>query len=330
MNSVERVTLGRTGLTISRLGLGTWGFGPASPPQSQVGSDEELVNVLRRAFAAGINYIDSAEVYENEARLGRLLRDSAPPADLVVVSKYGHGKGFDSDGVRRSAERSLDDLGLEQLPLMLIHDPRTPEHMDEVLGRGGALQGLRRLQDEGLVASIGVATGTLRPLQLAVQSGEFDCIQFPRLHTLLTQAARTSGLLDAARDAGMGTLLAAPFGGNILATGTIPGALYTYREPLPEVLDAVRRMEARCAELGVSIAAAALTFPLSDPGIDGVVLGVTSAEQLDANLTALASPLSREELVSIAAAADITDDLVGGPEFLNSWPAGREPERKWA
>src|SRR5690606_15063570 len=124
--------------------------------------------VLEAAFEAGINYLDSAEMYQNEERLGRLLTQARnTPDDLVIASKFGRDD-FTGPGYRASVERSLEQLGIEKLPLMLIHDPRTREHMDVVLGKGGALEEFRKMQDEGILGAIGVATGTLEPLRLAV------------------------------------------------------------------------------------------------------------------------------------------------------------------
>src|SRR5579862_4024074 len=158
---------------------------------------------------------------------------------------------------------------------MFVHDPRTAEDMRFIMGPGGALEGLRKLQSEGLVQFTGVATGTLAPLQIAVESNEFDVSQFPRLYTLLNQAARTSGLLEAARARGIATLSASPFAEAILTTGTqVPEPLYTFAPALPEVVASVQRMEQRCQELGVSIAVAALAYNYTEPLIDVTVPGM--------------------------------------------------------
>src|SRR3954471_14742165 len=154
--SVPRTTLGRTGLEVSKLSLGTWGFGNASAPEARIGDDENLVAVLQTAFAAGINFFDSAEVYANEERLGRLLKHVDTPDDLVVATKFGHGKGFSADQFKASVEASLQDLDVDKIELMMIHDPRNEEDIDTVLGKGGALEALRKLQDEGVVGYTGV------------------------------------------------------------------------------------------------------------------------------------------------------------------------------
>ena len=329
---VPSVTLGRTGLVTSKLSLGVWGWGGSGPAEVRVEGDDTMVALLRAAFARGIRFINTAEAYDNEALLGRLIPEADPPADLLIASAFGHGKGFSADQFRASAERSLRDLKLEQLPLMFVHDPRTADDMRTVMGSGGALEGLRKLQSEGLVGHIGVATGTLTPLQIAVESNEFDVIQFPRLYTLLNQAALTSGLLAAARANNIGTLSASPFGGQILATGIVEQPLYTFAPALPEVVESVRRMEARASELGVPLVLAALAYSFTQPLVHVTVPGMVTEREIEQNVSAFASTLSREQLESIAEAGRIDPALLGGPEFMMSWPADRRPNLQalWA
>ena len=124
VNWVPRTILGRTGLEVSKLSLGTWGFGNASAPEARIGDDDNLVAVLQATFDAGINFFDSAEAYANEERLGQLLKQVDMPDDLVVATKFGHGKGFSAEQFKRSIEQSLRDLGIEKIELMMIHDPR--------------------------------------------------------------------------------------------------------------------------------------------------------------------------------------------------------------
>src|SRR3954453_993392 len=158
---VPSTTIGKTGIRTTKLGIGAWGFGPIGAPATQVGDDEALVAVLRAAFQAGLRYLDTAESYANEERLGRLLPVAGAPPDLVIATKSGRSgkvtEGFTADHMRRSVENSLRQLRLERLPLLLVHDPRDEADMAEVLGPRGALAGLRQLQAEGLVEHIGVA-----------------------------------------------------------------------------------------------------------------------------------------------------------------------------
>ncbi len=326
--TVPRVTIGDTGITTSQLSLGTWGIGKAAAAAT-IGDDETIIAVLEAAFDAGITYLDSADMYENEDRLGRLLRQVRNrPDDLLIATKYGHGKPFTAEGVRAAVEQSLAALDLDTIPLMMLHDPRNDDDMDVILGTGGAHEGLRTMQDEGLVGAIGVATGTMAPLERAVDSGEFGVIQFPRLYTLINRAAKTSGLLDRARAKGMGTQLAAPFTGNVLATGVrgVDKPLYAYWPAQPEVIDAVGRMQDRTDDLGVTIAQAAVAYVASEPLIDVAVIGVRSPAEVEQNVASLHTGLSRDDLESIAAAGTVDERLLGGPDFVWPFPLDRVPE----
>lgn len=324
-NVVPSVTLGRTGLVTSKLSLGLWGWGGVGPPEVRVEGDSRIVELLRTAFAAGIRFLNTAEAYNNEALLGRLLPETNPPADLLIATKFGHGKGFSADQFRESAERSLRELNLQKLPLMFVHDPRSEDDMKVVLGPGGALEAMRKLQSEGLLGHVGIATGTLKPLHIAVESNEFDVIQFPRLYTLLNPVAKTSGLLAAARAKNIATLSAAPFGGAILATGTAHDPLYTFAPALPEVVDAVKRMEQRCAEFGVTIAQAAMAYNYTEPLVDVTVPGLINEREIAEAVSAFTCGLTRAQVELIAEAGRIDPVLIGGPEFLASWPPDRRP-----
>jgi D-threo-aldose 1-dehydrogenase len=327
-NHVPKVTIGRSGITTSQLSLGTWGIGKAAAAAT-IGDDATIVSVLEAAFAAGITYLDSADMYENEDRLGKLLREVRnTPDDLLIATKYGHGKPFTADGVRAAVEKSLTSLELERIPLMMLHDPRGEEDMAQIFGPDGSLAGLRALQDEGLVGAIGVATGTMQPLQSAVDSDEFDVIQFPRLYTLLNRAAKTSGLLERARERGVGTQLAAPFTGNILATGVrgVEKPLYAYWPAQPEVIEAVGRMQDRADELNVTIAQAAVAYVATEPLIDVAVIGVRTPGEVMQNVASLHTGLSRDDLESIAVAGTVDESLMGGPDFVWPFPLDRVPE----
>ena len=96
--------------------------------------------------------------------------------------------------------------------------------MAQVLGPGGALEACASYSRKAWWNTIGIATGRFGPLWQAVETGEFDVIQMPRLYTLLNTAEQRHGLLAAAKAKNMGTMVPAPFGGNILATGVRAGS----------------------------------------------------------------------------------------------------------
>ena len=321
--------LGRTGIHTSRIGLGAWGLGnPGAHPAVQVLDEDAIADILRTAFTLGITLLDSAEVYANEELLGRVIR-SLPnaPADLIVSTKFGHGKGFSGAQIRDSVERSLAAFELSSIPVFMLHDPRGDADLEVIYGPDGALPELRRLQDEGLVDHVGIATGTLPPLLSAVESDEFDVIQFPRLYTLLNTAAKTSGLLEKAREKNIGTILTSPFTGNILGTGVrgVPAPLYSFWDAQPEVVEAVGRLQQAADSAKLALPEAAMAFPLAEPLIDVVVIGVKNAAELRQDASVLDRPVDPAVLDRLAAVGAIDQALVGGPDFVWPFPMDRMP-----
>ena len=175
---------------------------------------------------------------------------------LLIVTKIGRYMGddgieydFGPDRAVRSVHESLEELGLEHLPVLKVHDAR-PDHWDQIMAPNGMLAALRRLQAEGLVGAIGTAVGNADFAAMAAESGEFDIIGSYHHYTLLNQDAARR-IHPHARQYNLGVINISPFGGNILGTGAIQGARYSYREAAPEVLNEVRDMEERAQAHGL-------------------------------------------------------------------------------
>jgi len=327
--TAHTTTLGRTGITTSRIGLGAWGLAnPDSHPAVQVMDEQAVTDLLSTAFDLGITLLDSAEAYDNEELLGRIIRslDNAP-RDLIVSTKFGHGKGFSGAQIRESVERSLAAFQIDSIPVFMLHDPRGDADLEEIYGRDGALPELRRLQDEGLVGSVGVATGTLPPLLAAVDSGEFDVIQFPRLYTLLNQSAKTSGLLERAKEKNIGTILTSPFAGDILATGVrgVAQPRYSFWDAQPEVVAAVAQLQDAADAAGLALPEAAMAYALAEPLIDVVVIGVKTPAELRQDAAMIDRVVDPATLDSLAHAARVDQTYVGGPDYVWPFPMGRMP-----
>jgi D-threo-aldose 1-dehydrogenase len=300
---VPAVTLGRSGIVSSRLGLGCAGWPSRSPY-------ETVVEVFRAAFAAGIRHVDVAAKYGTEEIVGRALKDAGAPADRVLATKcgsYGDELGisyreYSAETVYRSVERSLKLLQVDHFDIVHVHDCE-PSDLPFIFGKRGAVHGLAELKRQGVVRSIGMGTYTLRCLQAAVDSGEVDQIQSFHTYTLLNQDA-TRQLIPSARARNLGLLNNAPYAGYILMSGAVPGATYVYAPARPEVMEAVRRIEAVCARKGVSLATAALAFSLQNPAVDVTVIGASSPEKLRERIAAFNAPLTAadfQEMIDVAA-----------------------------
>jgi D-threo-aldose 1-dehydrogenase len=297
--STHTTTLGRTGLRTSRIGLGAWGLDnpTGSHPAVHVLGEQAVSELLHEAY------------------------------DMIISTKFGHGKGFSGAQVRDSVERSLAAFGIDSIPLFMLHDPRDEADLKVIRAAEGALPELRRLQDEGLIGSIGIATGTLPPLLAAVESDEFDVIQFPRLFTLLNDAAKASGLLERAKEKDIGTILTSPFTGDILATGVrgVQAPRYSFWDAQPEVVEAVERMQDAADAAGIALPEAAMAYALAEPLIDVVVIGVTDVAQLRQDVAVQDAAPDPAVLSRIAEAGRVDHALLGGPDFVWPFPLERMP-----
>jgi D-threo-aldose 1-dehydrogenase len=300
--AIPRVTLGRSGIVSTRLGLGcaVW---PLAQPY------ETVVEVFRAAFELGVRHIDVAAKYNTEEIVGRALQDAGAPADRVLATKacsYVDDIGvsyreYSDETAKRSVERSLKRLRVDCLDIVHIHDCEA-YNLPRIFGERGALRGLVDLKRQGVIRSIGMGTFSLECLQAAVDSGEVDHIQGFFTYTLLNQEA-TQQLMPSLRARQLAFLNNAPYAGYILLTGAVPGAQYNYMPAGPEVMEATRRVEAVCARKGVSIGAAALAFSLLDPAVDVTVIGASTPAKLRERAAAFNAPLTPADFQEMLAAA---------------------------
>ncbi len=304
---VPRVTLGRSGVRSTKLALGSANW------IGRVG-DDAYTALLREAFRLGIRHVDTAPSYAQGWFAAR-LREADPPDDLLIVTKVGRytraggGIEIDVDPQRavRAVHANLDELGLDRLPVVMLHDAR-PDHWARIMAPNGTLAALHRLRAEGLVGAIGTAVGNGDFAAMAAESGEFDIIGSYHHYTLLNREARRR-IHPHARRHNLGVINIAPFGGNILATGPVARARYSYREASPEVVAAVRRLQRAAAAHGLDLPTAALAFSLACPDVDVSLTGPTTIEELRANVAAL----------EVARTFDAFDDLVSPVEHPNHW-----------
>jgi D-threo-aldose 1-dehydrogenase len=161
-----------------------------------------------------------------------------------------------------------------------------------VMGPNGALAALRQLQSEGVVGHIGIASNNPWDNAPYIESGEFEAAVVPDAYSLLSQVA-LERIFPAAERFGMGVVVATPLERGILATGTRAARPEDHinRQFRPEVLGHVERLEALCAEYGVSLLAAALQYVVRHPVVTATVPGARRPEQAVANAAAIREPI---------------------------------------
>ncbi len=294
---------------MTALVLGTSGLGSTD--------QDAAVQTALALLGSGL-LIDTSNTYasgRSETTLGRALaalpaeeRAAAASRILTKVDADPVTGAFDADRVRRSAEESLERLGVDSIPVLHLHDPYTITPA-EAFAPGGAVEGLLRLKDEGIAAAIGVAAAPIPLMRRYVESGAFDAVLVHNRFTLVDDSA--AELFVDAQNRGMTVFNAAPFGGDLLVKGPRPGATYEYRPIGAELAAWTTAVFEICARYEVPTPAVALRFSTRAPFIDHTVVGVSSAARLAELLAfdALEIPEALwQDIAALGAAASPIDD----------------------
>jgi len=308
---MEYRTLGRTGLKVSALCLGTMQFGwTADEPVSQ--------RILSAAYEAGVNFIDTADIYSRwvdgnpggvaEQIVGRWLKGSGIPREkLVIATKLRgnmgegpHDEGLSRAHILKAVEASLRRLQIETIDLYQAHWP------DEAVPIKETLRAFDDLVKQGKVRFIGASNYAAWQLMQALWDSDkynlarFDCLQphYNLVHRLEFEAE----LAVVCRTYGLGVIPYSP-----LAGGFLTGKYRRNRQAHSARLGGVKRyfndrnwtllerMDGMAKEKGATISQIALAWLLADPLITSPIIGANSLDQLKDNLGALAISLSVEE-----------------------------------
>jgi aryl-alcohol dehydrogenase-like predicted oxidoreductase len=312
---MELRTLGRTGVRVSALCLGAMMFGQWGNPDQ-----DESVRIVLRALDAGVNFVDTADVYssgESEEIVGRALRARR---DEVVLATKVHGqmgedpnhRGNSRRWIVEACEASLRRLGTDWIDLYQVHRPDPDCDIDETLG---ALSDLVRAGKVRYVGSSTFPPGEIVAAQwVAERRGRerFVCEQPP--YSILVRAAERE-VLPTCERYGMGVIPWSPLNGGWLSGRVrkgreVPTSHRAARVPLrydlalpgnQQKLEAVEAL-ARVAEgAGISLVHMAVAFVLRHPAVTAAIVGPRTMEQLESQLGAAEVVLSEDVLDAIDA-----------------------------
>jgi D-threo-aldose 1-dehydrogenase len=290
----------RTGLEISRFGLGTATLGGLYTSIS----DEDATSTVAAALDCGVTYIDTAPHYgkgSSERRLakalagksnfhlstkiGRLLVpavNSTDPdfadTDTTVVRKFD----YSAQGVERSIKESLERLEMDHVDIVYIHDPDDEIYIDQSIKE--AYPALEKMRDQGLIKAIGVGMNQSAVPTRFVNETDIDMVLIAGRFTLLDQSAERD-LLPAALKRGVDVIAAGVLNSGILAN-PVAGATYDYAPASPAILERALRIKEIVTRYGVSLTSAALQFPLSHPSVKAVLVGCRSSQEVRDNTEA--------------------------------------------
>ena len=311
---MEHRRLGASGLDVSALSLGAMTFGSGMPPVTTV-DERDARAMVDRAFDAGVNLIDTADVYasgESEEIVGRCVRSRRD--EVLLATKVGFGSlapgALSYDSVVAACEASLRRLGTDHIDLYQLHRPDRTTPIEETM------RALDDLVSRGLVRATG--TSNFRAWELSAAVAHQRALGRPaftaaQLYYSLVGRDAEHELIPQCRAQNLGVIVWSPLSSGYLtgrySSGT-RGNVHTGRRttftfpPVDAELGA--RGVAAVAEVadarGESMARVALAWVLAQPGITSAIVGASSLEQLDDNLAAADLVLDAEELAALDAA----------------------------
>ena len=327
---MEYRTLGRTGVKVSPLCLGAMMFGAWGETDH-----DESVRIIHRALDAGINFVDTADVYsrgESEEIVGKALAGGR--RDDVVLATKVHGSMGDDPNARgnsrrwiaREVDNSLRRLRTDWIDLYQIHRPEADTDIDETLGA------LTDLVHAGKVRYIGSSTfpgsQIVEAQWVAERRGRerFVCEQPP--YSILVRGVEWD-VLPTCRRYGIGVIPWSPLAGGWLSgryrkNGDAPASRRAQMLPtrydlsLPEnqaKLDAADALAGVAEAAGISLIELALAFVIHHPAVSAAIIGPRTMEHLESQLSAAEVELSDEVL-------DRIDEIVPPSVNLNPADAG--------
>lgn len=320
---MEYRPLGRTGVQVSNLCLGTMMFGAWGNPDH-----DDSVRIIHHALDAGINFVDTADIYsagESEEIVGKALRGRRD--DVVLATKLGVPMGEDPNrrgGSRRwiiqEVENSLRRLDTDYIDLYQLHRPDPHTDIDETLSA------LTDLVQQGKVRYIGSSSfnaGQIADAQWTARERRLERFRTEQPpYSLLTRGIETD-ILPTAQRHGMGILTYSPLAGGWLSGSWSADSSPTsparkrlaarFDMTLPEnqrKLEAVEQLQHVADTAGVSMIELAIAFVINHPGVTSAIIGPRTMEQLDSQLPAADATLD-------AATLDRIDEIVQPGVNLN-------------
>ncbi|MBS7541902.1 aldo/keto reductase [Ancylobacter oerskovii] len=333
-------TLGPSGLLVSEICLGTMTFGGQGGIWTAIGdADQQAADaIVARALEAGVNFIDTADVYSeglSEEITGRAMRNSGHPrTDVVLATKVlgqlgpgvndrGASRGHIMDGVKASLKR----LGTDYIDLYQIHglDPVTP--IEETM------RALEDLVRQGHVRYVGLSNWSawtlMKALGIADRHGWTRPVTLQAYYTIAGRdlEREIAPLLEAEK---LGLMVWSPLAGGLLSgkydrDGNGPQGSRRVSFDFPPVnrdraFDCIDAMRVIAEARGVSVARVALAYVLAKRFVMSIIVGARSVEQLDDNLAAAELKLTPEEMAAL-------DKVSALPAEYPGWMIERQDRR---
>lgn len=306
------VQLGKSGIVVPRIGFGATALADMPDTYGYSVGEERALATINAILDEPHGFIDTSRNYglgRSEALIGRAVRARGGwPKGRILSTKLDRDMEslrFDAAQARRSVEESLAALGVDRIDILHLHDPEYASDLADVTRRGGALDELMRMKEEGLAGAVGLAAGRVDIMMPLLRDWDFDALITHNRFTLVNRNAEA--MLDLAVECGIAVLNAAPYASGALAKGASLTKRYVYQAATEEMLQPVRRVEEVCARHGIPVGAAALQFSMRDPRIASTICGVSRPERVQETLDWAQWPISAaawDELLSLPFSSD--------------------------
>lgn len=307
---MQRKQLGSEGPDISVIGYGAWEAGGAGWGPNP--ADEQVIEAIHAGIRAGINWVDTAEIYgrgKSEELVGRALQDQPNTLVFTKVAPNGPGTGFRKDQVRAAIEGSLSRLGRDHIDLYQLHWPAEGVPLEETW------TAMAELKEEGLARYIGVSNFDRELIERCEKVAHVDSLQphFSLLHT-----KGRDDLFPFCKENGTGIICYGP-----LAFGLLTGAVtrdtefsdddwrsgrnkmqgYYDQFYAPGIfernLEVVERLRPIADRLSIGLAQLALAWVSHQEGVTGAIAGSRQPHHVEENAAAGSIVLDAKDLDEI-------------------------------
>jgi aryl-alcohol dehydrogenase-like predicted oxidoreductase len=337
--------LGNTGLFVSEICLGTMTFGEAggTAQWGQIAGVEQSAadEIVGRSLAAGVNFIDTANVYSfgnSERILGQAIRNvGVPRKDVIVATKFlgqmgdkPNDRGASRGHIMDSVEQSLERLQMDHIDLYQIHGTDTVTPIDETL------RALDDLVSRGLVRYIGLSNWAAWRMAKALGISERKgYARFETVQAYYSIAGRDleRDIVPLMQEEKLGLMVWSPLAGGLLsgkygpgAPGNGEGRRAAFDFPPVDkdrAWDCVAAMREVGAKHDASVAEVALAYILAKPFVTSVIIGAKRLEQLEENLKAVKLKLDADDMAKLDEVSALAPEYPGW--MLARQGAGRRP-----
>jgi D-threo-aldose 1-dehydrogenase len=281
----KTATLSRSGLTLPAICFGTTALANMPDTYGYSVDADRARATLNAIFDGPIGFLDTSRNYglgESERRIGEAIRARGGlPKGFVISSKLDRNMDtnkFDGDRAQQSLEESLNTLGVSQIDLLHLHDPEYASDLNDVTRKGGALDALFRMKEQGLCKAVGLAAGRTDIMMPLLRDYDFDALISHNRFTLLNRQG--TEMFELAQSRNIAVLNAAPYASGILAKGAAKQPLFAYMPAGDDIKSRTNAIEAMCGRYGVPMGAAALQFSMQSPLVASTICGVSSPERV--------------------------------------------------